>query len=71
MAWDDRAYFLKRAKEEEAAVIVASNPSARSRHAELASIYRMRTQYLEREARGEPPPAVALPDSEPFIAAPH
>jgi hypothetical protein len=70
MASDDRTYFLKRAKEEEAAVCAATNPSARARHEELASSYRMRFLYLDREAKGQPAPALALPEIQPFIAAP-
>ena len=70
MAADDQNYFRRRIDDEEAAARAASHPAARARHLELASIYRMRVQYLSREARGEPPPAFATLDAEPFLAAP-
>jgi hypothetical protein len=70
MAADDHTYFRRRIDDEEAAARAATHPAARARHLELASIYRMRIQYLSREARGEPPPAFATLDAEPFLAAP-
>ena len=70
MPSDDKTYFLKRAREEEAAIRAASNPTVRARHEELASSYRLRLQYVDREAPVGRPLGLALADSDPFIAAP-
>lgn len=47
---DDRAYFLKRALQEQEAARLATCPEARCRHEELAAAYRFRCELdaLER-----------------------
>ena len=67
MPTDDRAYFLRRAREEEAAIRAATNMAARGRHEEMASSYRMRVVYLDHDVSVEPPLDIALCD-EPFVA---
>jgi hypothetical protein len=70
MAVDDQTYFLRRAKEEEAAARAATNPVVSDRHSEFACVYRMRLLYVDREMKSEAAPTVDPSDSEPFIAAP-
>lgn len=53
MTPDDRAYFLRRAMEEEGAAEAATSLSARWRHEELAFLYRSHA-HGEAEERLEP-----------------
>lgn len=67
MPTDDRVYYLRRVREEEAAIRTATSLAARGRHEEMASSYRMRLQYSGRPD-AEPSTGIILSD-EPFIAA--
>ena len=60
---DDREYFLRRASEEDKAVRSTASLTARWRHEELASLYRMRVLAFDRSANEEDLAGVA----EPFI----
>ena len=65
MQSDDRDYYLRRASEEDEAARAAASLSARWRHEELASLYRMRVSLLG--------PANGVPDvsvESPFIIPP-
>jgi hypothetical protein len=46
MSGDDRDYFLNRASQEDEAALNAASLSARWRHEELASLYRLKAQQL-------------------------
>jgi hypothetical protein len=60
MTPDDRAYFLRRADEEERAAEAAASLSARWRHEELAFLYRSRANgYDEPESRPRPREVIA------------
>lgn len=50
---EDRAYFIKRALEEEEAASNATCAEARWRHKELAAAYRKRTLTIESVRDGE------------------
>lgn len=63
---DDREYFLRRASEEEEAARASVSLTARWRHEELASLYRMRVLAFDQSAIENDSPGVA----EPFILVP-
>ena len=66
MKADDRDYYLKRASQEDEAAINAASLSARWRHEELASLYRLRANHLAR-TEDEVAPDTIVPA---FILAP-
>ena len=63
---DDREYFLRRASEEDEAARASLSLTARWRHEELASLYRLRVLAFDRSANEEDPSEVA----QPFILVP-
>jgi hypothetical protein len=73
MKAEDRDYYLKRASQEDDAALSAASLTARWRHEELASLYRLRAQQLARtddeEPSGEIVPAFILAPAPPEIEA--
>lgn len=73
MIADDRDYYLKRASQEDEAARNAASLSARWRHEELASLYRLKAQQFGRaedEAAADMiVPAFILPPLPPEIEA--
>lgn len=69
MGSEDREYFMLRAKQETAAARRCTNRQARGRHEELAWLYQMRVDYMDRGITGadDEPVLEALP--RPFIIA--
>jgi hypothetical protein len=62
----DRDYYLKRAGEEDEAARASVSLSARWRHEELASLYRLRLMAFDRTAVREEPEGTV----QPFILVP-
>ncbi len=54
MIAEDRAYFMRRAAQEDAAANAADSPIARLRHHELARLYRLRAVGAFRDRAAEP-----------------
>jgi hypothetical protein len=58
MKAEDRDYYLKRASQEDEAACNAASLSARWRHEELASLYRLRAQQIARTEDEVAPDAI-------------